>query len=44
MLYLSNITANSSNKDINAAYINIDFSENLTVPVKFEPQSLHWVK
>ena len=22
--------------------LDIDFSENLTVPVKFEPQSLHW--
>ena len=24
------------------AYIDVDFSENLSVPVKYEPQSLHW--
>ena len=29
-------------KDLLEGYIDIDFSENLTVPVKFEPQSLHW--
>ena len=29
-------------KDLFEGYIDIDFSENLTVPVKFEPQSLHW--
>ena len=23
-------------------YIDVDFSENLTIPVKYEPQSLHW--
>ena len=23
-------------------YLDVDFSENLTIPVKFEPQSLHW--
>ena len=23
-------------------FIDIDFSENLKLPVKFEPQSLHW--
>lgn len=23
-------------------YLDIDFSENLTIPVKYEPQSLHW--
>jgi len=26
----------------NGAIIDVDFSENLTVPVKYEPQSLHW--
>ena len=26
----------------NSLYIDIDFSENLKVPVKWEPQSLHW--
>ena len=26
----------------NAAVIDVDFSENLQVPVKYEPQSLHW--
>ena len=25
-----------------AARIDIDFSENLSVPVKYEPQSMHW--
>ena len=29
-------------KDLFEGYIDIDFSENLTVPVKFEQQSLHW--
>ena len=23
-------------------FVNIDFSENLSIPVKFKPQSLHW--
>ena len=26
----------------NSLYIDIDFSENLKIPVKWEPQSLHW--
>ena len=29
-------------ESLNAVYIDVDFSENLTVPVKYEPQSLHW--
>ena len=28
----------------NCVYIDIDFSENLTIPIKYEPQSLHWYK
>jgi hypothetical protein len=28
----------------NLTHLSIDFSENLTVPVKQEPQSLHWYK
>ena len=27
-----------------AVHLDIDFSENLTLGIKFEPQSLHWVK
>ena len=30
------------NDHFDSININIDFSENLTVPVKYEPQSLHW--
>lgn len=37
-------TGNSFKEYMNAAYLDIDFAENLTVPVKFEPQSLHWAK
>lgn len=36
----------SINKNVkehfDAIYMDLDFSENLDVPVKFEPQSLHW--
>ena len=28
--------------NVNQISIDVDFSENLSVPVKFEPQSLHW--
>ena len=28
--------------NFDAVFIDIDFSENLTLPVKYEPQSLHW--
>ena len=27
---------------LNAIHMDIDFADNLTVPVKYEPQSLHW--
>lgn len=37
-------TIQSVKTDINAIYLDVDFAENLTVPVKFEPQSLHWSK
>ena len=29
-------------ESFDASFVVIDFSENLSVPVKFEPQSLHW--
>ena len=29
-------------KELGEVSIDIDFSENLSVPVKFEPQTLHW--
>ena len=29
---------------LNAAYMDIDFTENLTVPLKYETQSLHWAQ
>ena len=29
---------------LSAAYMDIDFTENLTVPLKYETQSLHWVQ
>ena len=29
---------------LNAVHIDIDFAENLTVPVKYESQSLHWAQ
>ena len=29
---------------LNAVYMDIDFAENLTVPVKYQPQSLHWAQ
>ena len=29
---------------VNAVYTDIDYSENLTIGVKWEPQSLHWSK
>ena len=32
----------SSFKEMSSYYVDIDFAENLTVPVKHEPQSLHW--
>ena len=28
--------------NFDAVFIDIDFSENLTLPAKYEPQSLHW--
>ena len=31
-------------KMMNPIYLDIDFAENLTLGMKFEPQSLHWVK
>ena len=33
---------NQVKQTYNATYIDIDFAENLNVPVKFEPQSMHW--
>ena len=32
----------SSKENIIGAYIDVDFSENLSVPVKYEPKDLHW--
>ena len=29
-------------ESFDALFVDIDFSENLSVPVKFKPQSLHW--
>ena len=29
---------------LDCEYINIDFTENLTIDIKWEPQSLHWSK
>ena len=29
---------------LNAAYMDTDFTENLTVPLKYETQSLHWAQ
>ena len=29
-------------ENITGAYIDLDFLENLSVPVKYEPQDLHW--
>ena len=28
--------------NFNVLYLDIDYSENLSIPVKFEPQSMHW--
>ena len=33
----------SSKESIIGAYIDVDFSENLSVPVKYEPLDLHWL-
>ena len=30
--------------NFNVTYLDIDYSENLSIPVKFEPQSMHWHK
>ena len=35
-------TVKSLRDHLNTVMVDIDFSENLQVPVKFEPQSLHW--
>ena len=35
-------TIHTFKEQFDAVSIDIDFAENLTVPVKFEPQSLHW--
>ena len=35
-------TINIFRDHFDALFIDIDFSENLSIPVKYEPQSLHW--
>ena len=35
-------TIHQFNDHFDTLLIDIDFSENLSIPVKFEPQSLHW--